>query len=73
MIKLPALSIAILALGTLPALAASHYYVEHGGNGTKCSVVTKRPDGKMSMAVGGAHKSKAAAESAMMSSAACKM
>jgi len=72
MIRKIALSVAILAFGVAPALAASsHYYVEHAPNSNKCSVVSKRPDGKAAMAVGSAHKSKALAEAAMKSAAAC--
>jgi hypothetical protein len=72
MIKRTALSIAILAIGVTPTLAATHYYVEHAANDTKCSVVSKRPDGKTAMAVGAAHKTKALAEAAMKSAAECK-
>ncbi len=71
MIRKIALSIAILAFGVAPALAASHYYVEHTPNGNKCSVVSKRPDGKSAMAIGSAHKTKALAEAAMKSAPAC--
>ncbi|CCM76421.1 hypothetical protein [Rhizobium mesoamericanum] len=73
MIRKIALSVAILAFGVAPALAASshRYYVEHAPNSNKCSVVSKRPDGKAAMAVGGAYKTKALAESAMKSAAAC--
>ncbi|KRB51815.1 hypothetical protein ASE04_09805 [Rhizobium sp. Root708] len=73
MIKTAALSLAILAAGTLPTLAATHYYVAHEANSMKCSVVSKRPDGKMMIAVGGAHKTKALADTAMTSAPACKM
>jgi len=72
MIKRTALSIAILAIGVSPTLAATHYYVEHAANDTKCHVATKRPDGKTAMAVGTAHKTKAMAEAAMKAAAECK-
>jgi hypothetical protein len=72
MIKKTALTIAILAIGAVPTMAATHYYVVHPHDSAKCSVVSKHPDGKMEMMVGGAHKTKALAESAMMSSPACK-
>lgn len=72
MIRKIALSVAILAFGVAPALAASrHYYVEHSPNNSKCSVVSKRPDGKTAMAIGGAHKTRALAEAAMKSASAC--
>jgi hypothetical protein len=73
MIIRTALSIAVLVFGALPALAATHYFVANGQNSSKCGFVSKRPDGKMAMAVGGAHTTKASAESATTSSASCKI
>jgi len=45
--------------------------VEHAANSNKCSVVSKRPDGKNAMAVGSAYKTKALAEAAMKTASAC--
>lgn len=54
------------------AFAATEYYVQHQSGVAKCTVTTKKPDGKMEIQVGDAHKTKAAAEAAMKTAADCK-
>jgi hypothetical protein len=56
-----------------PAAAMTEYYVAKGATTKKCSVVSKKPDGKTMMIVGSAmYKSKSDATKAMKASADCK-
>ena len=56
-----------------PAAAATEYYVVKGATTKKCSVVSKKPDGKTMMMVGtDMYKSKADATKAMKVAADCK-
>ena len=67
------ISAVALSLLTLPALAATDYWVATSASTKKCEVVDKKPDGKTMMEVGMVHyKTKAEAETAMKASAHCK-
>jgi hypothetical protein len=58
---------------TAPVAAATEYYVAQDTATKKCSIVTKKPDGKKMMDVGMMmYKTKADAEKAMKASAGCK-
>jgi len=67
------IALATLSLCSLPAFAATEYWVAKSANTKKCEVVTKKPDGKTLIEVGMAvHKNKKEAEAAMKSAAECK-
>jgi hypothetical protein len=56
-----------------PAFAASEYYVAQNTNSHKCSIVSKKPDGKSLIMLGSeGFKSKSAAESALKGMTECK-
>lgn len=71
MIKKLSMIGAALVLSFAPALAAE-YHVVHEANSKKCEITEKKPDGKMWMAVGHAHKTMAGAEAAMKAAPECK-
>lgn len=56
MLRKSALVIAMLATFTLPALAATHYYVAQNSTSKACKIVTKKPH-KPWMEVGKAYGS----------------
>ena len=63
----------VLAALSLPALAATQYYIAKDVATKKCTVVDKKPDGKTAMMVGkAAYVSKADADAAMKKAADCK-
>lgn len=56
-----------------PAMAASHYYVAQSAKTKKCSVTTRKPDGKKMMVIGTSdYAKKADATAAMKAAAECK-
>ena len=56
-----------------PALAASEYYVAQNNSTHKCSIVSRKPDGKSLIMLGSeGFKSKSAAESALKGMTECK-
>jgi hypothetical protein len=62
-----------LAAFTVPALAATSYYVAQNATSKKCEVVSKKPDGKTWMMIGGkAFTSKAEATTALKADKDCK-
>ena len=73
MYKKIVLAAALAASFSLPAFAATTYYVGQDATTHKCSVVTKMPDGKKVMEIGTAgYATKAAAGAAMKAAAECK-
>jgi len=67
------IGLATLSIFSLPAFAATEYWVAKSATTKKCEVVEKKPDGKTMMEVGkSAHKTKAEAEKAMKAAAECK-
>ena len=63
----------VVAAFSMPAVAATKYWVAKDAATHKCSVVETQPDGKKMMEVGKAsHASKAEAEKAMKEAADCK-
>jgi hypothetical protein len=67
------IAVATLSLCSLPAFAATEYWVAKSASSKKCEVVTRKPDGKKLIEVGMiAHKNKKEAEAAMKSAAECK-
>lgn len=63
----------VAAAFSVPAFAATEYWVAKDAATHKCSVVEKKPDGTKMMEVGKTHHaSKAAAEKAMKEAADCK-
>lgn len=67
------LAMSVLVAFTLPALAATQYYVAQNVKTKKCSVVKKKPDGKKSVMIGeSSYKTKAAATKALGESEKCK-
>lgn len=63
----------LVAAFSMPAFAATEYWVAKDAAMKKCEVVMKKPDGVKQMEVGkAAYKTKAAAEKAMKEDAACK-
>jgi len=73
MLRRTIIVLATISLCSLPAFAATEYWVAKSASTNKCHVVTKKPDGKTSIEVGGiAHKNKKEAEAAMKSAAECK-
>ena len=71
MVKKLTLSAAAFILAFSPAFAAE-YHVAKEASTNKCEVTEKKPDGKMWMAVGKTHKTKAEAEAAMKAAPECK-
>lgn len=56
-----------------PALAASEYYVAQNNSTHKCSIVSRKPDGKSLIMLGSeGFKTKSAAESALKGMTECK-
>jgi len=73
MVRRAIIALVSLSLCSLPAFAATEYWVAKSTGTNKCHVVTKKPDGKTSVEVGvAAHKNKKEAEAAMKSAAECK-
>ena len=73
MIRTYLLTCLSIAAFTAPVAAATEYYVAQDAATKKCSIVTKKPDGKKMMDVGMMmYKTKADAEKAMKGSACCK-
>ena len=67
------LAVATLSICSLPAFAATEYWVAKSAATNKCEVVAKKPDGKKLLEVGPiAHKNKKEAVAAMKSAAECK-
>jgi hydroxymethylglutaryl-CoA reductase len=63
---------ALAASFVAPAYAATTYYVAQDAKSHKCSVTTKKPDGKLMMEIGTAgFNTKAAATTAMKADTAC--
>lgn len=63
----------LVAAFSMPAFAATHYWVAKDASTHKCSIVEKKPDGVKMMEVGkSSHTSKANAEKAMKAAADCK-
>ena len=61
------------AMLSLPALAATEFYIAKDTATKKCAVVDKKPDGKATMMVGkDMFKTKADADAAMKKAADCK-
>jgi hypothetical protein len=54
-----------------PALAAAEYYVAQNTSSHKCSIVSKKPTGKLTQLGSEGFKSKSAAESAMKGMSEC--
>ena len=66
-------ALATLSLLSLPAFAATEFWVAKSASTKKCEVVTKKPDGKAFIEVGmSTHKNKKEAETAMKAAAECK-
>jgi hypothetical protein len=64
---------AIVATFATPAFAATTYYVAQDATTHKCSVTSKKPDGKTMMMIGKAgYTTKAKATTAMGAAAECK-
>ena len=73
MIRRTLLAVATVATFSLPAFAATEYWVAKNEATKKCEVVETRPDGKTLMEVGKkGFESKEAAEKAMKEAAECK-
>ena len=73
MFRRTVIALATLSLCSLPALAATEYWVAKNASTKKCEVVTTKPDGKTLIGVGmTAHKNKKEAETAMKAAAECK-
>ena len=73
MLRRTVIAIAALSIFSLPAFAATEYWVAKSAATHKCEVVAKKPDGKKYMEVGPiAHKNKKEAVAAMKSAAECK-
>ena len=73
MFRRTVIALATLSLCSLPALAATEYWVAKSTSTNKCEVVTKKPDGKTLIGVGmTSHKNKKEAETAMKTAAECK-
>ncbi|MBI2718074.1 MAG: hypothetical protein HY245_15755 [Rhizobiales bacterium] len=65
--------VATVAALTMPAMAATSYWVAKDAATKKCSVVEKKPDGKTMMLIGKAkYKTMADANKAMAAAADCK-
>jgi hypothetical protein len=70
MFRRSVIALSMLSLCSLPALAATEYWVVKSASTKKCEVVTKKPDGKAFIEVGMAsHKNKKEAETAMKAAA----
>jgi len=66
-------ALATLSLLSLPAFAATEFWVAKSASTKKCEVVTKKPDGKTFIEVGmSTHKNKKEAETAIKAAAECK-
>ncbi len=64
---------ALIAGFATPTLAATAYYVAVDAKTHKCSVVTKKPDGKVMIVVGTAsYPTKVLADAALKAAAECK-
>jgi hypothetical protein len=63
---------ALAAAFVVPAYAATTYYVAQDAKSHKCSVTTKKPDGKTMMEIGTAgYNTRAAADAALKAASAC--
>lgn len=62
----------MLASFTLPALAATQYFVAQNAMDKTCKVLTKKPDGKKWVELGDAYKSKKDADAALKADTSCK-
>ncbi|KRB23180.1 MULTISPECIES: hypothetical protein [Mesorhizobium] len=73
MIRKIAIASALVAIFSIPAFAATEYWVAKDATTKKCEVVTKKPDGtKLTDAGNKTYASKANAEKALKELAACK-
>jgi hypothetical protein len=64
---------ALLIAGLATPALAAEYFVAQNTNSHKCSIVSKKPDGRTLTMVGSeGYKTRAAAESAMKSLSECK-
>ena len=73
MFRRTVIALATLSLCSLPAFAATEYWVAKSASTKKCEVVTKKPDGKTLIEVGmAAYKNKKEADAAMKAAAECK-
>ena len=73
MIRKAAIASALVAIFTMPAVAATEYWVAKDAATKKCEVVSKKPDGrKLTDAGNKTYTSKANAEKALKELAACK-
>ncbi|RNJ41210.1 hypothetical protein B5V01_27310 [Mesorhizobium erdmanii] len=73
MIRKIAIVSALVAIFTIPAVAATEYWVAKDTATKKCEVVSKKPDGtKLTDAGNKTYTSKANAERALKELAACK-
>jgi hypothetical protein len=67
------ITVATLSLCSLPAFAATEYWVAKNASTNKCEIVSKKPDGKKLIEIGIiAHKNKKEAQAAMKSASECK-
>ena len=72
MLKYISIGVAIAAL-SMPAFAATQFYVAQDATTKKCTVVDKKPDGKTAMMVGkDAYDSKDKAAAAIKANKDCK-
>jgi hypothetical protein len=73
MFRRSVMAFATLSLLSLPAFAATEFWVAKNASTNKCEVVAKKPDGKMMVEIGKAgYRTKAQAEKAMKAAADCK-
>ena len=73
MFRRTVIALATLSLFSLPAFAATEYWVAKSASTHKCEVVSSKPDGKSLIEVGKVgHRSKQAAEKALKAAAACR-
>jgi len=73
MFRRSVIAFATLSLFSLPAFAATEFWVAKNASTNKCEVVAKKPDGKMMVEIGKAgYRTKGQAEKAMKAAADCK-
>jgi len=67
------MALAALSLFSLPAFAATEYWVAKNATTDKCEVVARKPDGKSWIEVGKiGHKTRHEAQSALKAAAECR-
>ena len=73
MFRRSVIAFATLSLCSLPAFAATEFWVAKNASTNKCEVVAKKPDGKMMVEIGKAgYRTKGQAEKALKAAADCK-